>query len=388
VRESLSNHFAGIPSRLVLADGGSTDGTAEQVRQVMKDGLIEVPYTYGSTGILDLPYHGLPGRNRALRNILTTARQLEARVCVTVDGSIQVIDPQWIDSLVGPVLKHDFDFVSPRYRRHPWDGALTKGIAAPLFRALFGVRIHQPHAVEFACSSRLLGRWLEESFWDAQGAQFAVDLWLTMSAVGGDFRLGEAMLGVGSHRARGETALDLPAIMTQVVGSLFDVMETRASTWQRVRGSTPVQQFDASGPARVSPAESPSLDIDRLLDSFRLGYRELKDVWAKILPPRTVIELGRLAAGQPERFRLDDDLWARIVYDFALGYRLRVLSRGHVLQSLVPLYLAWVASFGLRVRDVMEDAEAEQIIDQLGVAFEAQKPYLIGRWRWPERART
>jgi glucosylglycerate synthase len=91
--------------------------------------------------------------------------------------------------------------------------------------------------------------------------------------------------------------------------------------------------------------------------------------------------------GPAANFKLDDELWARIVYDFALGYRLRVLAREHILRSLVPLYLAWFASFIVEVRDHDED-EVERRLERLCAAFEAQKPYLISKWRWPERLRA
>ena len=58
--------------------------------------------------------------------------------------------------------------------------------------------------------------------------------------------------------------------------------------------------------------------------------------------------------GPAASFRLDDELWASIVYDFALGYRLRVLARD-IPASLVPLYLGWLASFIVEVRDRGED---------------------------------
>jgi hypothetical protein len=75
------------------------------------------------------------------------------------------------------------------------------------------------------------------------------------------------------------------------------------------------------------------------------------------------------------------------VYDFALGYRLRVLPRDHLLRSLVPLYSGWLASFIRQVRDAGIEA-ADQRVEDLCTVFELQKPYLISRWRWPERLRT
>ena len=75
------------------------------------------------------------------------------------------------------------------------------------------------------------------------------------------------------------------------------------------------------------------------------------------------------------------------MYDFALGHHLKTMPRDHLLGALVPLYLGWLASFMLEP-GTDDPAAAEQRIDRLGMAFETQKPYLISRWRWPERFRS
>jgi hypothetical protein len=106
-----------------------------------------------------------------------------------------------------------------------------------------------------------------------------------------------------------------------------------------------------------------------------------------VLPPYTLLSLQRLPCDPPEAFRLADALWARIVYDFAVGYRLRVLPRDHLLRSLVPLYSGWLASFIFQVRQSNAEG-ADQRVEELAGVFEAEKPYLIARWRWPERLRT
>jgi hypothetical protein len=103
-----------------------------------------------------------------------------------------------------------------------------------------------------------------------------------------------------------------------------------------------------------------------------------------VLPPATLVELKRLTQLAPEAFRLADDLWARIVYDFALAFRLRSMSRDHVLGALTPLYRAWVASYAAEVRTAAA-AAVEQRLERLGTAFETQKPYFVSRWRWPDR---
>jgi hypothetical protein len=388
VRMGVVQYFPGLSTRFVLADAGSTDDTIARARAALEgtgEPLEVDQHLRSPEDLLELPYHGIPGRARTLRSVLSTARDVEARVCVIVDGSVRTVAPHWLELLAGPVLADGYDFVSPYYCRHPHEGAVTKAIVYPVFRAVYGVRLRQPVAAEFACSSRLLEGLLAEDFWALEGAHAGVDLWLTTAAVSRDFRLCEAVLGERTHHDRDEGAIDLATTMRQVVGSLFADMESRMAIWQRVRGSTSPKQFGEFGCGPPPPGST--VELESLLASYQLGFRELREIWACVVPPKTIIDLGRLAAAAPARFRFDDELWARIIYDFALGYRLRVLARDHLLRSLVPLYLGWFASFILQVRE-LTPADADERIEQLGTVFEAQKPYLIAKWRWPERFRT
>jgi len=81
---------------------------------------------------------------------------------------------------------------------------------------------------------------------------------------------------------------------------------------------------------------------------------------------------------------MPNELWVRIIYDFALAHRLRTISRDHLLKSMTPLYLAWVASYA---RDIAAGGAVavEQTFERLSVAYEASKSYLVSRWRWPDR---
>jgi hypothetical protein len=121
-----------------------------------------------------------------------------------------------------------------------------------------------------------------------------------------------------------------------------------------------------------------------MLETFQLGFRNLQEVWALVLPPVTLLELKRLSRPSTERFHLPDELWVRIVYDFALAYRLRTISRTHLLGALTPLYLGWVASYALEVGNCSA-ADAEQRLEKLARAYEEGKPYLLSRCRWPDR---
>jgi hypothetical protein len=126
------------------------------------------------------------------------------------------------------------------------------------------------------------------------------------------------------------------------------------------------------------------VDVGRLLNSFQLGTRDLQEIWGLVLPPATLFELRKLSRLAPEQFQLPDELWVRIVYDFALAHRLRTINRDHLLRSMTPLYLGWVASHAREV-ETADAAAVEERLEGLSIAYEVGKPYLLSRWRWPDR---
>ena len=382
LRDGVTRHFASNAVRFVLADAGSTDGTREAAREVVgTSALVEIAYESGAT-FGGLPYHGHPARAAALRAILQTAQRLSARACAVVDASLDTVEPDWIERLIAPVLTDGIDYVSPYYVRHVNEGAITRSIVYPMFRALYGVRLRQPAASEFGCSGRLVTHYLEQEFWDVEQASAGIDLWLAIAAAVGEFHLCEAALGTRGGPSRGNAA-DLSTTLAQVVGALFADMENRVDIWQRVRGSTAIPVI---GAVLGTAADAPRLNVDGLMESYRLGYRELREIWTWVLPPRTIVELRKLTESPPDRFRFDDRLWANIVYDFALGYSLRVMPHDHLLRSLTPLYTGWLASFVLQMGDATP-AQIQERVEQVCLGFESEKRHLISRWRWPERLR-
>jgi hypothetical protein len=382
VREGLAHYFGGHGARIVLVDAGSTDGTRDAARDAIGSTLVEVECGTPGPGLDELPYHGHPNRARAIRTAFETAVRVEAKACAIVEASLETAEPLWIQRLVAPVMTGDCDYVSPHYVRRVHEGAITKAIVYPLFRALYGVRLRQPAATEFACSVRLAAHFLEHDFWDVDQASAGVDLWLAVAAACGQFRICEAALGSRGPSSRDPHA-DLSTVIAQVVGALFMDVENRVDVWQRVRTSTTVPIVGAE---LTMPPNGPPLDVEPLIEAFRFGYRELREVWTWALPPRTIVELRRLTQAPLERFRFDDRFWADIIYDCIIAYSQRVLPRDHLLRSLTPLYSGWLASFVLQMGGATTE-EADERIDRLCLAFEAEKRYLISRWRWPERFR-
>jgi len=119
-----------------------------------------------------------------------------------------------------------------------------------------------------------------------------------------------------------------------------------------------------------------------MIQAFRLAYTNLQEIWSLVLPPNSLLGLKRLSTAEAPAFRISDSLWTRIVYDFLLAYRLRTINRGHLLGALIPLYLAWVAS---HINITASGTNSESHIEAVAAAFEAEKAYLVSRWRWPDR---
>ena len=283
------------------------------------------------------------------------------------------------------VVENGFDFVSPCYLRHKYEGTIVSGIVYPLTRALYGKRIQQPTGGEFAVSGKLLKYLMRQPQLDGDAATFGaagsiIDVWITIQAATGGFRLAQAFLGP-RILSQAEPVPDVSSVLVQALRSVFTEMDRTSSFWQRVRGSEQVQSY---GVRQEITAEPGPVDITPMLQSFRIGYQNLQDIWRMVLPPATSMELKRMSFQSPDVFRFDDALWARIIYDFALAWRLRTMDRDHLLKAMTPLYLGWVASYVNSVVDATS-AQAQDRIEKLCLAYETQKGYLIARWRWPDR---
>jgi hypothetical protein len=119
-----------------------------------------------------------------------------------------------------------------------------------------------------------------------------------------------------------------------------------------------------------------------MVEAFRLANANLQEIWSLVLPPNSLLALKRISVLDATAFRIPENLWARIVYDFLIAYRLRTINRGHLLGALIPLYLGWVAS---HLNVTATGMSSERYIEAVAAAFAADKPYLVARWRWPDR---
>jgi hypothetical protein len=320
------------------------------------------------------------GISSAYRTVFAVGGKLGVRACGVVASQSQTVTRRWIYRLVQPVLDLGFDLVAPCYTRQKMEGLLNRSVLAPLHRALYGQQLQNPMGPDFGLSGKLLQRILAQDTARRRGAQRSPLASIASTAACGGFQVCESRLGVRTQRPTDWE--NLSSLLAEVLGAAFLEMEGRAAYWQSIRGSQTVPRFGQ--PEAPSPDTGATVDVHGMLESFRLGAQNLQDVWGLILPPTTLLELRRLARLPQDQFRLPDQLWVRIVYDFTLAHRLQTISRDHLLRSITPLYLGWIASYVLETQTAGL-VEVDSRIERLSKAYEDNKSYLVSRWRWPDR---
>jgi hypothetical protein len=308
-------------------------------------------------------------------NAYQLAEENQARAILILGPGSSSLRPSALSDLSGAVISPSTDLAVPCYDLPPHAGLINSAILYPLTRALFVSRTRFPLAIDLGLSLRMAQRIAAAAQHTPPANQDAAILWPINEAAVAGFTVQE--FDAGPRQTPQPADSDINAILASVTGSLFADIDAKAAFWQRTR------QLPAARQTWPEPTGNDgAADIHSMLDAFHLAYTNLQEIWSLVLPPNTLLGLKRLSVIEPAAFRMPDSLWARIVFDFLLAYRLRTLNRGHLLGALIPLYLAWVAS---HFNITASGTSPERHIEAVAAAFEADKPYLVSRWRWPDR---
>jgi glucosylglycerate synthase len=378
VYAGLTKYFPDHKAVLVNSDGGSSDGTVSVVQNTAIEDFSAILLRHRSEPFYKVafPYNGIPGKGSAFRAVFEIAAALDAKACAVVDSDLRSITPEWLELLITPVLNKGFDYISPLYHRHKFDGTITNSIVYPLTRALYGKRVRQPIGGDFGFSGKLAQFYLTKDVWDTDVARFGIDIWMTTTAIANDFRVAQSFLGAKIHDAK-DPGAHLADMLYQVVSATFSLMDGYADKWMPVQGSTPVPSFGFEYSVGLEPI---NVNTARMIKIFREGINNLQEIWLSILGAGDLREVERLGALDDQQFRFPIGLWARVVYDYALAFHQRKLPAEHLIKSLTPLYLGKTASFILEAEH-MEAHEAEAEIEKLCMEFENSKQYLVTNWK-------
>jgi hypothetical protein len=375
VSEAFLRYFPRERTLLLNCDGGSHDDTPALVRGARgQAGAMTVSHRLRTEHRITTPYHGLPGKGGALRQIMTVADLTQARAVAVLDADVTSLTPEWIAALIRPVRTQHYDYVTPIYARHPAEAPLITQLVRPVVRATYGWQVQEPLAAEFGCSQRFVAHCLEQDVWETELATYGIDLWMTCAALAGGFACCQAPLGV-RHAATTGDRPGFPGVFQQVVGATFACLEQHAKYWLPRTGSNPLPIV---GIDVARPDQPPSLDGTRLAHDFCADLRNLQDVLEPLLSPPTLAGLNA-AAGNCEPLRVPDQLWAATVFEFLAAHHRGVIRREHIAQALAPLYLGRTGAF-LSQYGAADAVDGEAALEALGVEFERSKPIAVDRW--------
>jgi hypothetical protein len=363
---------------VVNCDAGSQDETPQMIQQALGPDMclwsVRHP-VHGASFSLDSE-SGVPCRDAAVRTLAMITDRLNAAACLIVDGNLKAMAPSWPQLLAAPILDKGVDCVLPWFRRNRYEGTLTNTLLAPLTRALYGKQVPYHLGGAYALSGSFIRTTLLPQPWDEGIARYGIDGWLTTLAVAERVEICRAALGPRLQQAK--PLGELSRVVAQAVGCIFHLMERYQEKWESVAGS--VAMPTVGTPAGLG-AETGAINVERMVNGFRQGLRDLLPVWQLILSEETCQQVLELGVEETDRLDVPASLWVRVVYDFALAYHDRLLHREHLLKALTPLYLGHTASFvsGTRARSV---EQVEEELARLAEHFETMKPYLVQRWRW------
>lgn len=367
VLEGLEKYYPDKRALVFISDGGSTDDTREVSREVHADSY--------NTQILVSIYRGISGKGSAFRAIFEAARFLKADAVAVFDSDLKSITPEWVKGVLTPVFE-GYDYVAPDYLRFKFDGTITNTITYNLIRALYGRNIRQPIGGDFGISTNLVKHYLDMEVWETDIARFGIDIWMTVTAIEGDFKICQARLGAKIHGEK-DPASDLSPMFRQVVGTIFTLMELNDEHWIKDGNSVNIPTFGEFDEIEPAPF---NINHEALIDYFKLGFTNFHGTWERIIDPEDYKVIEALAKEEDlSSFQLPTDTWVRIVYHYAVAFHLTPRMRFKVLDTLIPIYNAKVASLVNNLRDI-STKEAENYYEEQAKEFERLKPYLIKLW--------
>jgi glucosylglycerate synthase len=378
IQLGLVKYFPRERTVLINPDGGSSDGTQEAVVQcsIQDFRTLLSASPLRTVHRITTSYGGVDGRSSAWRTILAAADLLRAKACAVVSPDLESITPEWIEGLIRPVYKENFDLVTPIYHRHKYDGLLIKNIVAPIIRALYGVKVREPIGSELGFSGPLACHYLEQDVWHDETVRASTEIWMTATAIVDGFKLCQSFLGP-KIQAQKSSAKNIVTAIQDTLGGLFRCMENHESYW-RSRNDSP-QPVPVFGFEYSSGLEPRRLNRKKMLAMFQNGVSQLTPVLEPILTPETLREIQGVSQQDEKQFRFPDELWVKAIYEFSASFHHSVINREHLLQALTPLYRGRICSVVLE--DQRADAEQiEQKLEALCQEYERLRPRLVERW--------
>jgi hypothetical protein len=361
VGEGLEVYFSDKKCIIVNVDNNSPDNT----KDAFLDTKTRIEKKYISTA------HGIRGKGNNFLNLFKFAKSVDAEVTIVVDADLKSITKEWVKYLGMPIVD-GYDYVIPLYSRHQFDGTITNHICYPVMFGLLSTDIRQPIGGEFAFSPKLMKYWLKQS-WTESTRQYGIDVFMSLNAVLGGFKICQAGLGAKVHKA---SAPKLCIMFDQVIETLLAILVQNKNKWM-IRNNGDIFTPDTFGLDILAEPQELDIDILDLKEKGRVSFNKYQADIKELLEPYAFSRINEMF--EMEVFDLTILLWTRVFYN--LLYRYDVSKNGEekkkIINSLKPLYFARSISFNYHTwKYNVKYSEME--IRRSALGFASQKYYLWG----------
>ncbi len=344
------------------SDGGSDDGTPEEVQRIGEE--LDVP-------VVSLPYKGISGKGSSLFAIIEAGVILDVDALIFLDSDLRSIRGWWVELFLDAIYNKGYDYLTPYYIRHKYDGTITNNIVYPIIKGLFGLDIRQPIGGDFGLSGKIVSYYAGRiiSVPTENVFRFGIDIYLTTEAIAGGFNIGQVFLGAKIHDVK-DPGKTLAPMFTQVTGTLFTQILKYEKLWKEKKEIKPVK---IEGSPFDVETEDIVVDTDVLIEKFRKGLNDYEDIYKEILLDENYNILKTLT--KKDRFHISPTLWSHIIYDYIWAFR----KKGEeIIESLLPLYFGKVLSFVIQTKD-MHTNDAEKLIIEQSDIFWKERDYLLNK---------
>jgi hypothetical protein len=161
----------------------------------------------------------------------------------------------------------------------------------------------------------------------------------------------------------------------QVLEALFTCLRLDEASWTARDGEAPLALYGEPAP---TPPLAGTADPAAGAALFREGVTALEPILARVLGAGTLAAVKRVVDG-PAAPELSDELWVTVVGELAAAHRRASVSRDHLAQAAVPLYLGRVAAFHAASAGEPPPV-VERKLEELCLRFERSRPELVRLW--------
>lgn len=356
----LQKYFPQYRSIIVNMDNNSPDNT----RDAFLSAKTPVEKRYIATS------EGVRGKGNNLQNLFHFVLESGARIALVLDADLKSVSPEWVQWL-GMPMEQGYQYVCPIYTRNHFDGAITNHICYPLVFALLGADIRQPMGGDFAFSREMCAFWLDRP-WEESTRHHGIDIFLTIRAISGGFRIAQAAIGSKVHRASVPKPGDM---FEQIVYTLFSNLVETKDLWlhRMIEESATPQIFG------LKEAEAPQevyVDLKDLKAKTRTEYFKCRELTRAYLTDYASKLIDKMI--YMDYFELDAMPWTQILYMLLHRFeRESEQGRKEIVHILKPLCYSRALSFDYQTWRY-NVSYSEECIRKEAIAFASQKPYLLG----------